>query len=525
MTEPLHRTVAVDARVAAVDVIGISKSYGPVVANDSVSFRIEAGSIHGVVGENGAGKSTAVRALAGFVKPDSGEIRIFGERVEFRTPRDAVAAGIGMVHQHFMLVDRFTVLENLLLAHKRGQWLPNHEGPVRQKIREYAEEYGLGVELDKPVEQLPVGVRQRVEIVKTLLGGARILLLDEPTAVLTPQEADQLFAVVRKLSGEGITTVIITHKLREIKAVTDRVTVMRRAKVVADRATAEVSEGELAELMIGRSLKTWSVPPETSKSIVGLKVKELSFRDTQGVTRLDNVSFDVAAGEIVGIAGVAGNGQSELLEALTGTLKPSSGSIEVEGRSLEGVDRPSLARSMGVAVVPEDRLRDGVIGDYSAGWNAILGYQRDPELSQGPFLSPSRIRQRAEHLMKSFEVYPPDPDLTFTSFSGGNQQKLVVAREFTRAPKVLVVGQPTRGVDVGTIELIHSYLFQERERGAAIVVVSVEIDEIMRLSDRIVVLCDGAVTGELSRAEATERKLGLLMAGSHEAFVQEETIE
>ncbi|MQB04459.1 ABC transporter ATP-binding protein [Agrobacterium tumefaciens] len=498
----------------AVEFRDISKSYGQVKANHLVSFSVPSGSIHGVVGENGAGKSTLMRILAGSARPDSGTLLINGKAVAFRTPRDSFDLKIGMVHQHFMLVDKFTVLENLLLAQRRGAWLPSYTADIRRRLEYFRSVYKLDVDPDAIVADLSVGSKQRVEIIKVLLGGARILILDEPTAVLTPQEADQLFEILRTLKSEGVTTLLVTHKLREIKLLTDNVTVMRRGAVVGNRTTADVSEADLAELMIGRVLRDWAIPPSAEAGNVQLSISDLVVRDRKGIIRVSGISFEVRAGEIVGIAGIDGNGQSELLEALTGTLAVESGAIQVCGKLVSSPRLAATFRQLGIAVVPADRLKDGVIADFPASWNAVLGYVDDDALGYGPILVPGAVRDRCQELMDDFEVRPQDPDVIFRNFSGGNQQKLVIAREITRSPKILIVGQPTRGVDVGTIELIHARILEVRQRGGAVILVSVETDEILKLSDRIIVMCAGEVTGELLREQATERRLGILMSNA-----------
>ncbi|SCX30109.1 Ribose import ATP-binding protein RbsA [Agrobacterium sp. DSM 25558] len=502
------------ATAAAVEFRDISKSYGQVKANHLVSFTVPLGTIHGVVGENGAGKSTLMRILAGSARPDTGTLLINGKPVVFRTPKDSHDLKIGMVHQHFMLVDQFTVLENLLLSGRRGAWLPNHTAEIRSRLAYFRTVYQLDVDPDAVVADLSVGSKQRVEIVKALLGGARILILDEPTAVLTPQEADQLFEILKILRAEGVTTLLVTHKLREIKLLTESVTVMRRGTVVANRVTSTVTEAELAELMIGRVLRDWSVPPLPTLDDVRLNVSDLTVRDRKGSVRVDKVSFNVRAGEIVGIAGIDGNGQSELLEALTGTLPVEHGTIDVHGEAVSCRSLASTFRQLGIAVVPADRLKDGVVSDFTASWNAVLGYVDDEDLGFGPALLPGPVKKRCQDLMDDFEVKPANPDIIFSHFSGGNQQKLVIAREVSRSPKILIVGQPTRGVDVGTIELIHARILDVRRRGGAVILVSVETDEILKLSDRIVVMCAGKVTGELLREQATERQLGILMSNA-----------
>jgi simple sugar transport system ATP-binding protein len=494
----------------AVALDGINKSFGPVRANKNIELAVEPGTIHGIIGENGAGKSTLMNILYGFYQADSGRILVDGEVRAIQSPEDAIKAGIGMVHQHFMLVEPFTVLENILLGAEGGWTLKEGKAKAREELLRLERDYALEVDIDAKVADLPVGIQQRVEILKALFRGAQVLILDEPTGVLTPQEADHLFRILRHLREQGRTIVLITHKLREIMAVTDNVSVMRQGAMVAHRATAATSTEELAELMVGRKVllrveKTPATPGEPILQVAGLVV-----RDGTGVTRVKGVSFEVRQGEIVGIAGVAGNGQSELLEALSGIRPIADGHITINGRPL---GEASLGRTRGLGHVPEDRLRMGLVRDFPAYENAILGYQVDPEYSRHGFLDRRRIAAICLGWMRGYDVRPTDCDLKAESFSGGNQQKLVLAREMEHDPDLLLVGQPTRGVDIGAIEFIHKRLIAMRDAGKAVLLVSVELDEIMSLADRILVMFDGTITGELAAADADERKIGLLMAG------------
>lgn len=494
---------------AAVELRGIDKRFGRVRANRSVDLKVRSGSIHGIVGENGAGKSTLMNILYGFYQADAGQILVDGKEVRIDGPQDAIRAGIGMVFQHFMLVETFTVLENMLLGAEGGLLLAGGAAKARAEVLRLEREYRLDVPLDTVVADLPVGVQQRVEILKALYRGARILILDEPTGVLTPQEADHLFRILESLRAQGRTIVLITHKLREIMAVTDQVSVMRQGAMVAHRATAATSREELAELMVGRKvlLRVDKGPARPTTPV--LRVQDLVVTDGQGVQRVKGVSFDVRRGEILGIAGVAGNGQSELLEAVTGIRPATSGRIELDGRPLG----PGNGRPQGLGHVPEDRLRMGLIAGFPAWENAFLGYQNRPGCSHGPFLDRRMLIDRCAEWMKIFDVRPPDPGYTATDFSGGNQQKLVLAREIEHDPVLLVVGQPTRGVDIGAIEFIHRRLIEMRDAGKAVLLVSVELDEILSLADRILVMFDGAFTGEVAGETADERQIGLLMAG------------
>jgi simple sugar transport system ATP-binding protein len=496
---------------------GVDKHFGAVHANRSVSLTIAAGTVHGLVGENGAGKSTLMNIVYGYHRADAGEIRVHGRRADFRRPHDAIAAGIGMVHQHFMLVENFTVLENVVLGAEGGRWLAQGLARARAELERIARNHGLAVPLDAVVEQLPVGMQQRVEILKALYRGAEILILDEPTAVLTPQETSQLFTLLGRLREQGKTVIIVTHKLREIMAVTDRVTVMRQGAVVHETDTSATSERALAEQMVGRSVLLQVEKTPARPGGVLLAVKDLEVRDRFGVPRVRRASFELRAGEILGIAGVAGNGQTELLEALAGILTPTRGEIVLQGRNLvRGRVGPRERRRLGLAHVPEDRLRMGIIGDFTAQDNAILGQQDRPAFSRGGFLRRAAIAAACEHKLRNYDVRPPEPGRLLSAFSGGNQQKLVLAREIDGDPQVLLIGQPTRGVDIGAVEFIHRQLVALRDAGKGLLLVSVELDEILGLSDRILVMFGGEIVAELSRAEATEQKLGLLMAGVKE---------
>ncbi len=486
----------------AIELAGISKRFGAVAANRDVSLAVAVGSIHGIVGENGAGKSTLMSILYGFYEADAGEIRVAGKPRRIRSPADAIAAGIGMVHQHFMLVDTLSVVENVVLGAEGGARLKGGLAKARAELARLSREYGLAIEPDAIVGELSVGLQQRVEILKALYRGA------------APAEADQLFALLRALKGQGKTVILITHKLREIMAVTDTVSVMRRGEMVAGFRTAETSPPALAEAMVGRRVLLRVEKPPRERGAAVLEAVGLTCRDARGTETLRDVSLTLHAGEIVGIAGVAGNGQSELLEVLAGLVQPTRGVIRLDGRILTAADRhPARLRERGVMHVPEDRQRSGLVTAFSAAENAILGYQGDPAFRAGPFLSPARIEAHARTAFAAYDVRPPDPALKTAKFSGGNQQKIVLAREIERHPRVLLVGQPTRGVDIGAIEFIHRRLVELRDAGVAILLVSVELEEVMALSDRILALCGGRITGERAAERADERELGLLMAG------------
>ena len=503
----------------AIELRNISKSFGAVRANSNIDLVVRKGTIHGIVGENGAGKSTLMSILYGFYQADEGDVLINGKRVRISSSRDAIAEGIGMVHQHFMLVENFTVLENVMLGAETHRLLAPGENNAREELLRLATDYGLSVDPDTLVSDLPVGEQQRTEILKALYRHAEILILDEPTGVLTPQEADQLFRVLQALKARGVTVILITHKLREIMDVTDTVSVLRLGQMVAHRNTAQTSMEELAELMVGRKLATASFERVNPTALPpGIEVRDLSYDDRLGVRRLDNVSFHVGRGEIVGIAGVAGNGQSELLEVLSGITPPVSGSFVINGRetSAENPTSPGEMRERKVNHVPEDRLKLGLVKAFTAAESSLLGYHTDAKFSLRGLLRLDSIRKMCERLMKSSDVRPANPRLRSASFSGGNQQKLILARELDKQPEVLLIGQPTRGVDIGAIELIHEKIVAMRDGGCAILLVSVELDEIMTLSDRILVMFEGRIVGSVLARDADKTQLGLMMANAHD---------
>jgi simple sugar transport system ATP-binding protein len=504
----------------AVVMRAIDKRFGAVHANRAVDLTVRAGTVHGIVGENGAGKSTLMSILYGFYTADSGTIEIDGQPAPIRNSHDAIARGIGMVHQHFMLVDTFTALDNIMLGAEPSWSLPAARSEVRAKLDALMRETGLAVNLDSEVADLPVGERQRLEILKTLFRGARILILDEPTAVLTPQETEQLFVVLRGLRARGTTILLITHKLKEIMALCDQVTVMRQGAVVLDTPIAQTSIDALAEAMVGRSVHLGRVAgvKRTPPGEVLLRANALSWRDGLGVPRLAGVSVDLRAGEIVGIAGVSGNGQSELLDALSGLLIPQEGSLQVGTHDFTPSHwiTPARARELAIAHVPEDRHKRGLVMSFGAWESAVLGYQQRPRYSAGGWLKPRTMREDCATMMEEYDVRPRACDLRSSKFSGGNQQKLVLAREAAPLPHVLLVGQPTRGVDIGAIEFIHGRLRAMRDGGGTVLLVSSELDEVLALADRVLVMDRGRIVGELPIEQCSEAELGRLMGGAAE---------
>jgi len=503
----------------AIELRKVCKSFGTVRANRNINMQVERGDIHGIVGENGAGKSTLMNILYGRHQADSGEILIHAEKVKIHSSAQAIELGIGMVHQHFMLVQNFTVLENVMLGSEQGWFLAQSEAAVVQMLEQLAEQYGMEVDPYAVIENLPVGIRQRVEIIKAIKGGAEILILDEPTGVLTPQEADSLFSILRALKQRGVTVVLITHKLDEIMAITDAVTVIRDGEVVAHRKPAQTSTGELAELMVGRQVLLQVERGTAQPGEVRLRTENLGYQNESGRNLLEDLSFELRAGEIMGVAGVAGNGQTELLEVLAGMRKPSRGQFSVLGQQVmpHNTLDPAEMRALGVGHVPEDRHHHGLVLPFQALENSVLGFHRSHLCGQGWWLNKTAMQAYSDKLMEDFDVRPRNSQLLASKFSGGNQQKLVMAREIDQNPKVLLVGQPTRGVDIGAIEFIHQQLIQLRDQGCAILLVSVELDEILSLSDRILVMNAGRQVGLVEHDQADERTLGLMMAGIKES--------
>ena len=496
----------------------ITKRFGDVLANDKVNIVVKPGTIHAIVGENGAGKSTAMRIAYGFYTPDSGEIIVDGQARDIRSPHDAIALGIGMVHQHFMLVEPMTVAENIVLGAEPGSVFAMDLKSAATQIRQLSEEFKLAVNPNAIVEHLSVGQQQRVELLKALYRHAKLLILDEPTAVLTPLEVEEFFVILRRMREQGKTVIIITHKLSEVLAISDEVTVMRDGKVVGEVQTKDTNAAELARMMVGREVLLRVEKPAAKPGAPELVVEKLSVTTSDGTKRVKDVSFSVRRGEIVGIAGVEGNGQTELIEALAGlALGHLSGQMLFEGQDIGSLGARSR-RELGIAHIPEDRHRRGLLLDFDLAENSILGVHYRPPIASpvgGVFLDEHAIDQRCNEIIQAFDVRPPNPLLPARSLSGGNQQKLIIGREFRVDPKLLLVSQPTRGVDIGAIEFIHRKLVELRDAGCAILLVSAELEEVTSLSDRLLILHEGRIVGEVDPKVASVDEIGLLMTRGH----------
>ncbi len=502
---------------------GITKRFGSLVANDSIDLVVEPGEIHCLLGENGAGKSTLMNVLYGLLTPDDGQIIVDDQKMTFSGPGDAMAAGIGMVHQHFMLVPVFTVAENVMLGRepvRNGAFL--NMDIARQRVREVSERYGFDVNPDALVEDLPVGVQQRVEIIKALVRKADTLILDEPTAVLTPQETDELIAIMRQLKADGTSIVFITHKLREVRAVADRITVIRRGRVVGEAEPA-ASEAQLASMMVGRAVSLTVDKAPAQPQATTFKAMDVKVIDDRGHIVVDGVTFEVSEGEILAIAGVQGNGQTELVEAILGLRTPVAGSIELGGQELVGRSVRHVLDA-GVGFVPEDRKEDGLVAPFSLTENLVLDLYHSQPFARGPFLDLGAMRANAVQRMGEFDIRASDVETPVGTLSGGNQQKVVVARELSRPLKLFMASQPTRGLDVGSIEFVHKRIVRERDNGTPVIIVSTELDEVSNLADRVAVMYRGRIVG-IVPGDTDRDVLGLMMAGVPHEEAQQQAAE
>ncbi|MDD7362803.1 MAG: ABC transporter ATP-binding protein [Peptoniphilus sp.] len=496
----------------AVEMRGITKKFGDFTANDSIDLVVEKGTIHALLGENGAGKSTLMNILYGLYKPTSGEVKVNGEIVHFQGPKDAIQRGLGMVHQHFMLFQPFTVVENIILGEEPTNGIVLDKKSARKRVVELSNQYNLKIDPDAKIEDISVGMQQRVEILKALYRDAEILIFDEPTAVLTPQEIEELIDIIKALAAEGKSVIIITHKLKEIKALAEKCTIIRRGKRIGTVDVSETSEAKLAEMMVGREIKFKVDKKPKEAGEVALRVEDLHVKDVRDVEVVRGLNLEVREGEIFGIAGVDGNGQSELLEALTGLRKIESGKVIIHDKEVTGKS-PRAIREAGLNNIPEDRNKRGLVPQFTVAENMILHVSKQAPYSKHGILEEEPIRDHAEALMESFDIRPRNSDYLASDLSGGNQQKVILAREIDDDPDVLIAAQPTRGLDVGAIENIHRFLVQQRDHGKAVLLISFELDEVMSLSDRIGIIYEGEITKIFREGEADQNELGYYMAG------------
>lgn len=491
---------------------GITKRFPGVIANDNVSFDVHPGEVHTLLGENGAGKSTLMKILYGLYQPEEGSVFLNGERVQLQSPSDAIAHRIGMIHQHFMLVSSLSVAENVALGLRSSRGPITDLKQVSNKIRTLSDRYGLQVDPDSYIWQLAVGERQRVEIIKALYRDVQLLVLDEPTAVLTPQEVDDFFVILREMTSDGRGLIFISHKLNEVMQLSDRISVLRSGKLVGTTSPDQTTREDLAQMMVGREVLANREERPAAKTKVALRIQNLQVGGDRGVDALVDFNLDVRAGEILGVAGVSGNGQRELAEAITGLRPVKNGTVSLYDKSITGLS-PKSVRDQGIAFVPEERMRDGAIGEFSVADNLVLHNHHSPRFSRAGFLNFKAIRAHCTKLVADFRVLTPTIDTPAKNLSGGNIQKFIIARELDSEPGVLIAAQPTRGVDIGAAEYIHSRLLAARNAGTAIMVISEDLDEVMLLADRIAVICQGSMMGVIDRASASREKLGLMMAG------------
>jgi ABC-type uncharacterized transport system ATPase subunit len=496
-----------------IEMLNIRKEFPGIVANDNITLQVKKGEIHALLGENGAGKSTLMNVLFGLYQPEQGEIKVKGKPVKITDPNIANDLGIGMVHQHFMLVDPFTVTENIILGREPANGGKINLKKASEEIKQLSERYHLAVDPHAKIQDISVGMQQRVEILKTLYRGAEILIFDEPTAVLTPQEIKELIQIMKALINEGKSIILITHKLKEIMEVCDRVTVIRKGKGIGTVTVSETNEKALASLMVGREVEFTTEKTQATPGEVVLEINGLSVNDARGVDVVQNLSISVKSGEIVGIAGVDGNGQSELIEAITGLRKSKNGTIKLNGKEIQN-QNPRKISEAGVGHIPEDRHKHGLVLDFSIGENiALQTYYKEP-LSKAGVLHYQKIHEKAREIIKEYDVRTPSEYTSARALSGGNQQKAIIGREVDRNPDLLIAAQPTRGLDVGAIEFIHKRLIEQRDNGKAVLLISFELDEIMNVSDRIAVIYEGEIVAIVNPRETTEQEMGLLMAGS-----------
>ncbi|WP_019637481.1 ABC transporter ATP-binding protein [Paenibacillus fonticola] len=499
----------------ALELKGITKRFPGVVANDSISFQLKRGEIHALLGENGAGKSTLMSIVFGLYQPDEGEIYVNGQKVLIDSPNKAIDLGIGMVHQHFKLVEPFTVTENIILGMEPKKGMKIDIRGASQQVKKLSEQYRLDVDPMGTIESISVGMQQRVEIIKTLYRGADILIFDEPTAVLTPQEVSELLDIMRRLVAEGKSIILITHKLKEIMEIADTCTIIRRGKVVESVEVAKTNPQELAEKMVGKAVNFKTEKEPAKPDGILLEVKDLVVEGGKGKNAVDGLSFSVRAGEIVGIAGVDGNGQTELIEAITGMRSIKSGEIIMQGKSITN-QSPKAVSEGGISHIPQDRHKHGLVLDFTVSENIILQTYDHPQLNERGFINMKARDEMAARLVREFDVRTSGIDTKVRSMSGGNQQKVIIAREIDKNPQVLIAAQPTRGLDVGAIEFVHKQLISQRDQGKAVLLVSFELEEILNVADRILVLFGGQILGETTPESTNDQQLGLMMAGKRE---------